>query len=157
MLAPAFTAAYVPLVSDYPAQIEIPSIALSAPVVPVGINSVGEIAVPDGASNAVGWYQHGAIPGHTGNAIMDAHVFAAFENLRYAKVGDEIRVKDGNGEEQRFVITDSRVYAVSEVPMQELVHGDAGKRLVLITCARKFSRALGTYTHRLVVIAQLVK
>ncbi|MFZ2886625.1 MAG: class F sortase [Minisyncoccia bacterium] len=156
-LAPAFADEYVPSAGDYPARIRIPSIKLDSPIQHVGLTSGGAIDVPDGSTNLVGWYAGGAIPGEYGNAIMDAHVFAAFKNLHFANVGDEISIENANGERQRFVISDARVYALSEVPMADMVHADAGRRLVLITCAGKFNFSLGTYSHRLVVYANLIE
>ena len=156
-LAPAFAADFAAEPAEYPARISIPSIRLDTQVIPVGLNAAGEIDVPDGSTRNVGWYRYGKLPGDLGNAIFDAHVFAAFKDLRYAKIGDEITVTDAQGIERRFVITDSRVYPVSDVPMTDIVLNESSRGLVLITCARKFIPSLGTYSHRLVVSATLVE
>jgi LPXTG-site transpeptidase (sortase) family protein len=153
----SFFAEYIPNPTEYPARISIPSIELDSPVAYMGLNSVGEIDVPDGTSNSVGWYKHGTVPGNLGNAIMDAHVYAAFNNLRYAKIGDEIFVETAGGDRLRFIVSDSRVYSLAEVPMEQIVHSNDSRQMVLITCARRFSPVLGTYTHRLVVTAQLAE
>lgn len=156
-LAPAFAADFSADPSDFPARIRIPSIKLDAPVQTVGLTSNGEIDVPSGATNNVGWYQYGKLPGDLGNAIFDAHVFAAFKNLRYAKIGDEISVTDAQGSTQRFRITASMVYPVSDVPMERIILDESARNLTLITCAKRFIPSLGTYSHRLVVTATLVE
>jgi sortase A len=156
MVGTSFATVYTPDPSEYPVRIVIPSIQLNAPVQHVGINSLGEMDVPDGTTPNVGWYQYGPLPGDLGNAVMDAHVFAAFKKLRYAKIGDEISVVTAGGAAKRFLITDSRVYPVSDVPMQAIFSGES-EGLVLITCARKFLPHLNTYSHRLVVSATLIE
>ncbi len=157
MVGASFAASHVPNPSEYPTRLIIPSINLNAPVQLVGINARGEMDVPDGRTSNVGWYQYGNLPGDIGNAVVDAHVFAAFKNLRYAKVGDEIRVVNASGATQRFIITDTRVYPFSEVPMEGIFHDESHRGLVLITCAKKFLPSLNTYSHRLIVSATLVE
>lgn len=157
MVGESYATNYAPNPGDLPAHIAIPSIGLNSPVQQVGVNGAGEMDVPDGATSNVGWYKYGRLPGDLGNAVMDAHVYAAFKKLRYAKIGDEIRVTNAEGVEQRFVITDSRVYQASEVPMYDIFTDESHRGLVLITCARKFLPHANTYSHRLVVTATLVE
>jgi LPXTG-site transpeptidase (sortase) family protein len=142
---------------DFPRVLAIPSIKLNAPIVSVGINEKGEMDVPPGYSNAVGWYQYGTSPGEVGSAVIDAHVYAAFNNLRYVKVGSEIDVATANGKTLRFKVEDSRVYKLGEIPLDYLFSRTDAKRLNLITCAGKFIPSLNTYDHRLVVYATLVE
>lgn len=156
-IAPAFAAEFAADASEYPARIRIPSIGLNSPIQPVGVTSTGEMDVPDGSTNIVGWYKYGKLPGDLGNAVMDAHVYAAFKKLRYAQIGDEIRVTDASGNERRFLITDSRVYPHADVPMYGIFTDESHRGLVLITCAGKFLRSLDTYSHRLVVTATEIK
>ncbi len=156
-LASAFAADFSADPTEYPARISIPSIKLNTPIVPVGLTSNGEMDVPSGATRNVGWYQYGKLPGDLGNAVFDAHVFAAFKNLRYAKIGDEITITDAQGVAQRFRITESSVYAVSDVPMEHIILDESARKIVLITCAKKFIRSTGTYSHRLVVTATLIE
>lgn len=152
-IASAFAADFSSDPSEFPARIRIPSIGLDTPVIPVGLTANGEIEVPNGSTKNVGWYQYGKLPGDLGNAVFDAHVFAAFKNLRYAKIGDIISVVDAQGIEQRFRITSSVVYPVSDVPMENIILDESSRNIVLITCAKKFIRSMNTYSHRLVVTA----
>src|ERR1043166_9395149 len=89
-----------------PTRLSIPSINLQAPIVPVGTNEKGEMDVPDGDTNDVGWYKRGTTPGQEGSAVLDAHVFAALSNLRYAKAGDDVYVTNEAGQKLHFRVTD---------------------------------------------------
>jgi len=156
-IAPAYAADFSADPTEFPARIRIPSIGLNAPVQPVGVTANGEMDVPNGATNNVGWYQYGKLPGDFGHAVFDAHVFAAFKNLRYAKIDNEISVINADGVEQRFRITSSVVYPVSDVPMEHIILDESARTIVLITCARKFIPSMNTYSHRLVVTATLIE
>ncbi|OGG60567.1 hypothetical protein A2765_05290 [Candidatus Kaiserbacteria bacterium RIFCSPHIGHO2_01_FULL_56_24] len=141
---------------DNPSRLIIPSIKLDTNVQEVGITSNGEMDVPNGNTNNVGWYRYGTIPGDLGSAVMDAHVYAAFAKLRYVKVDDDIYVVNAKGEKLHFRVIDSRVYALDELPLQQIFNDQDGRHLNFITCARKFIRSLNTYSHRLVVYTELV-
>jgi sortase (surface protein transpeptidase) len=111
--------------------------------------------VPPGHSNDVGWYKNGTIPGNVGSAVIDAHVYAAFEKLRYVKVGSEVIVENANGERLKFVVNDSRVYKLGELTSGMLFGRRDARRLNLITCAGQPTADGNTYTHRLVVYTTL--
>lgn len=147
----------IPQNSAYPERILIPAIGLNSPVIQVGVNTLGEMDVPDGSSNNVGWYKHGTIPGTTGSAVMDAHVFAAFKKLKKAQVGDRIYVLNGRGETVTFKIISSKVYPRAEVPMETIFTDVRGSYLNLITCEGRYSIRDATYSDRRVVYAELVQ
>jgi LPXTG-site transpeptidase (sortase) family protein len=138
-------------VTAHPVRLIIPSIGLNAPIESVGLNEKGEMDVPDGNSTDVGWYRGGTIPGNIGSAVIDAHVYAAFEKLRYLKVGSEVYVENSAGERLTFTVNDSRVYQLGELTSGMLFGKKDGRRLNLITCAGEPTTDGSTYTHRLVV------
>lgn len=138
-----------------PVRLIIPSIGLSAPIESVGLNEKGEMDVPDGNSHEVGWYKYGTIPGNVGSAVIDAHVYAAFEELRYLKVGQSVIVENANGERLEFTVDDSRVYKLGELTSGMLFGKRDTRRLNLITCAGEQTPDGSTYTHRLVVYTKL--
>jgi len=142
--------------SDYPVELMIPSINLDVPVINVGVNAKGEMDVPDGNTQNVGWFQDGTIPGHVGSAVLDAHVFAALKNLRYAKVNDDVYVKTKSGNILHFRIEESTLYKTPQVPLKMLFNRDDKARLNLITCAGKLTKDRSTYDHRLIDYAVLV-
>jgi LPXTG-site transpeptidase (sortase) family protein len=154
-VAPDLPTAKIPTHEESrPVRVIIPSIGLNDPLEPMGLNSVGELDVPDGTTNNVGWWKDGPLPGEIGSAVFDAHVYAAFKELRYVKIGDDIHVQTADGRKLRFVVTDTRVFTLEEIT-SEILFGDKGKRqLNLITCAGKYMKDRATYDHRLVVFTE---
>lgn len=142
--------------SPYPSKLSIPAIQLGSPVVPVALNSKGEMDVPGGDTNNVGWYAGGVLPGERGTAVMDAHVFAAFKNLSSIKVGDDLYVDTGDNRRLHFVVRAAETYALSELTPDMLFQKTDGRHLNLITCAGSLTADRTTYDHRLVVYAELV-
>jgi len=142
--------------SPYPTRLSIPAIQLSSRVISVNVNSKGEMDVPSGNTNNVGWYAGGVLPGERGAAVMDAHVFAAFKNLNSAMVGDDLYVETADGRRLHFVVRDARVYALSELTPDMLFQQTDERRLNLITCAGSLTADRTTYDHRLVVYTELV-
>src|SRR5258708_3642379 len=109
------TSSSVPVQSKYPVRLVIPSIKLDTRVINVGLNEKGEMDVPNGKTKDVGWYKDGIIPGNTGAAVIDAHVFAAFSNLRYLKVGSDVYVITAQNKKLHFVVTESTVFKLHEL------------------------------------------
>ena len=141
--------------SAEPVRLIIPSIGLSAPVESVGENAKGEMEVPNGSSVDVGWYKQGTIPGNFGSAVIDAHVFAAFQKLQNLKVGSEVYVENADGDRLKFVVNDTQVYKLGELTSNMLFAKRDARRLNLITCAGEPTADGTTYTHRLVVYTTL--
>lgn len=146
-----------PKADPRPAQLRIPSISLHSPVAHMGINSKGDMDVPDGSTNQVGWYKDGTLPGAQGSAVLAAHVYAAFKNLHKVQYGSDIYVEAADGSVQHFRVAEIKLYPLADLSPDELFNRSDAKRLTLITCAGAFSKKLGTYDHRLVVYATLVE
>jgi LPXTG-site transpeptidase (sortase) family protein len=138
-----------------PTALFIPAINLNAPIVPVGTDASGQMAVPSAQSGAVGWYAYGTLPGEMGSAVLDAHVFAAFTHLSQLRPGDDIYVARGSAL-LHFRVESMRTYGLSSLSPTMLFGASDARRLNLITCAGAFIPSLGTYDHRLVVYATLV-
>ncbi len=139
-------------------RLSIPSISLNNAVVPVGVNAKGEMDVPSGSSGNVGWYKDGTVPGDTGSAVFDAHVFAAFAKLNRLKVGSDMYV-DSGGARLHFVVRSSKLYALSAMDhtvAESIFNQTGGKYLNLITCAGSLTADHSTYDHRLLIRAELV-
>ena len=137
-----------------PVHLSIPAAGIEAPVVRVGTTAGGDMAVPSGTTNNVGWYERGTLPGNAGSAVLDAHVFAALKNLHKAEVGDDIYIETATGR-LHFVVEEVVTHALADVPRQKLFNRADRSRLNLITCAGTYSAESGTYDHRLVVYAVL--
>ena len=138
-----------------PVRLIIPSIGLDSKIVNVGVNSKGEMDVPGGDTDNVGWYQGGTVPGRSGSAVIAAHVFAAFERLDELRVGTEIYVETKNGTKLHFVVEEAKTYLLGNLAPSFLFSRNDARRLNLITCAGTFIQSKDTYDHRLVVYAKL--
>ncbi len=139
-----------------PVRVSIPSISLNSPVVGVGQNEKGEMDVPGGKTNNVGWYKYGTVPGNPGSAVLDAHVFAAFSELKYVKKGSDIYVTTADGMKLHFVVSHVQTYALSDLSPETLFAPSGERLLNLITCAGSPTADGSTYTHRLVVYTKFV-
>lgn len=147
--------------SSGPSRIEIPSIALDAPVEPVSYTLDKRQVTWQTADKAVGWHSSSAMPGHQGNAVMSGHNATrgtkVFRNLDKVKIGDAITVTV-DGRRYDYVVTDRVVFLemfVSDKRRAENARwlGQFGdQRLTLVTCYPRF-----TNTHRLVVVAHPVE
>lgn len=140
---------------QYPTRLMIPSIKLDVPIENVGVSEKGEMGVPDGKTNKVGWYAPGTVPGKRGSAVLAAHVYAAFKKLRYALPGTDIYIVTQDGETLHFIVEESMVYPLADVPRETLFNRSDSARLNLITCAGKYNAKLGTYEKRLIAYARL--
>lgn len=144
-------------IADKPTWIMAPSIGLFSPMQGVGINEKGEMDVPPGDSNNVGWYEYGALPGQHGTAVLDAHVFAAFRNLNQVKPGEYIYIFMQSGRILSFKVTEAALYDLSTLSPYTLFEPyNSTKKINLITCAGNWSPYAATYSHRLIVSAELV-
>lgn len=143
--------------SSRPVRLLIPSISLDTPIVDVGVNSKGEMDVPSGKTNNVGWYEDGTIPGDFGSAVLDAHVFAAFHRLRELRKGADVYVTQEDGSKLHFRVSYREVYPLHDVPLVRLFEANDARHLNLITCAGSLTRDHSTYDHRLIVYTTLVE
>ena len=140
-----------------PVRLVIPSIHLNARIQGVGVTAQGAMAVPSGASKLVGWYKYGVVPGQTGSAVIDAHVFAAFSKLKYLKPGADVYVIMTDGSTRHFAVSAAKTFALAALsPQQQLFRSTQTADLNLITCAGSLTRDHSTYDHRLVVYTTLV-
>lgn len=138
-----------------PVYIYIPSIKLLTHVQGVGIDKKGNMDVPPGKTNNVGWYQYGVTPGNIGTAVLDAHNTAAFKNLNSLPVGADIYIFTSRSEWLHFTVTDAKTYAVNKLSPSTLFASAQSPQINLITCAGKLF-GNGEASHRLIVSAKLI-
>jgi LPXTG-site transpeptidase (sortase) family protein len=143
-----------------PVRLSIPSLNVSAPVVPVGIKPDRSMEIPD-ASEA-GWYELGPQPGQKmGSTVIAGHVDhkgqeGVFIGLRRLEVGAEVSVFDADGTQHRFVVSERYQVDKDELPARELFRVTGDPVLTLITCGGKFSSRKRSYSDNIVVRAVLV-
>lgn len=146
----------VPIPVLTPLEMEIPSIGVKAPVVPVGTEADGKMQSPTGAVD-IGWWQ-GRKPG-TGNALFAAHVnwngaLGSFYRLKELKEGDEIIVR-GHGRTMTYRVAWVRNFG-GGIDATDLLGNKSGEQVAtLITCGGQFDRSIGHHLERVVARAVL--
>ncbi|HET9290647.1 MAG TPA: class F sortase [Actinomycetes bacterium] len=142
-----------------PVRLVIPAIGVATPLVRLGLEPDGGMAVP-GDFGRAGWFAEGPAPGQVGPAVIAGHVDsrtgpAVFYRLRDLRPGDQIRVVRADGSHVRFVVEGTRSYPKDGFPTGAVFGPVPGAALRLITCAGDFDRARGSYRDNLVVFARL--
>ncbi|MEU8255406.1 class F sortase [Micromonospora inaquosa] len=150
------------LARSAPTSIEIPRIGVDATIMSLGTNPDGTVQVPalDQADQA-GWYEPGASPGETGNAVIVGHVDSAalgpavFFDLGALTPGDAITVRRADGVPATFTVDSVKSYPKTAFPT-ELVYGPSDRpSLRMVTCGGQFDEAAKSYPDNIVVFATM--
>ncbi len=149
------------LTQSEPVQIDIPDIAVSSPLVDLGLNDDGTLEVPVTYAKA-GWFTGGNRPGDPQGppAVIAGHVDdhtgpAVFFRLRELAAGDEVHVTRADGTVAVFAVTGAQQYAKDAFPADQVYAPVDDSQLVLITCTGAFDEAARSYEDNLVVRATL--
>jgi hypothetical protein len=140
-----------------PVQIEIPSIGVDAPIVPLGLNPDRTLEVPSDFGDA-GWWTGGPRPGERGPAVIAGHVDsytgpAVFFRIADLRPGARIAVVRRDGTRARFAVIGSEHYPKAQFPTARVYGRTRDAQLRLITCSGVFDRASGHYLDNTVVYA----
>jgi sortase (surface protein transpeptidase) len=144
----------------YPAYLTIPALGVQAKVEHVGVDNLGNMAIPSDPNNAA-WFQPGTVPGNVGNAVVDGHLDwygipqGIFYYLSSLKSGDRLYVRDDNGIDRAFVVTQQLVCIYNNCPLQDTFGTTSLTRLNLITCAGVFNTSSQNYNKRLIVYSEM--
>ena len=147
-----------------PTSIEIPRIGVNATIMSLGTNPDGTVQVPPlEQADKAGWYEPGASPGETGNAVIVGHVDSAklgpavFFDLGSLVPGDTITVP-ANGRAAGDLPVDSvRSYPKTAFPT-DLVYGPNDRPgLRVVTCGGQFDETVRSYLDNVVVFATLTQ
>jgi sortase (surface protein transpeptidase) len=155
--APAVTGAR--LGPAAPVRIDIPSIAVSAPVDPVGLDPDGSLQAPKDFGHA-GYYTGRPTPGEIGPAVIEGHLDstrrpAVFYRLGRLRGGDEVAVTRADGTRPVFVVDRLEEHRKDAFPTEEVYGPVPEATLRLITCAGTFDRKARRYRGNLIVFAHL--
>ncbi|UQA97707.1 class F sortase [Streptomyces halobius] len=149
-----------PLPRSAAARVTIPSIKVSAPVIPVGLDKDGWIAAPPPKNpRLAGWYKDAPAPGENGTAVVVGHVDnfsgpAVFYGLGGLKKGNTIRVTREDGRTVVFEVYGIQVFAKKDFPSRQ-VYGATGRpELRVLTCGGGYSANSG-YAGNVVVFARM--
>jgi sortase family protein len=136
-----------------PVRIELPSLGVGAPIVPVAVSRDGALAVPENPQ-VVGWWSGGGEP-----LVLDGHVDTAaagpgaFFHLVDLTAGDTVGLTGADGAEHRFRVTEVRDYPKPTLPSEVF---RPAARLVIITCGGHFDRRTLQYVDNIVAYADPV-
>lgn len=144
-----------------PDRIEIPAVALSAPVIPaehtfteVEGSTFGQWLAPD--FEAAGWHPDSALLGEAGNTVINGHHNVhgeVFADLVDVKEGDLIQVFS-RGRVYEYIVTNRMILpetfmdAATRLENARWLARSDDVRLTLVTCWPRES-----YTHRLILVA----
>ncbi|WP_433535426.1 class F sortase [Micromonospora sp. CA-249363] len=150
------------LTRSAPTTIEIPRIGVHATVMSLGTNPDGTVQVPPlEQADQAGWYEPGASPGETGNAVIVGHVDSAklgpavFFDLGSLVPGDTITVQRADGQPATFRVDSVKSYPKTSFPT-ELVYGPNDRPgLRVVTCGGQFDETVRSYPDNVVVFATL--
>jgi LPXTG-site transpeptidase (sortase) family protein len=142
-----------------PVRLQIPAIALSASVIPLGLNGDGSLQVPTSYTET-GWFTGGPEPGERGAAVIAGHVDstsgpAVFYRLRALRRGDDITVVVKGSSVVHFTVTSLRQVPKTRFPTGLVYRRTTKPTLRLITCDGAFDQATGHYVDNLIVFAKL--
>lgn len=138
-----------------PSTLAINDLGISQGVLPVGLNDDGTMEVPDVSD--IGWYLHGATPGHPGATVLVAHVWwhktaGPFHRLGGLEPGARIEVGGEDGTIHDYTVTKRTMYDKDKLP-GDLWRKSGPETLVLITCGGTLNQATRRYESNIVVYA----
>ena len=142
-----------------PVRLVIPAIGVATPLVRLGLEAGGAMAVPDDFGRA-GWFAEGPQPGQLGPAVIAGHVDsrtgpAVFYRLRDLRAGNAVLVERADGTRLRFVVERAQSFPKTGFPTGAVFGPVPSAALRLVTCTGDFDRARGSYRDNLVVFARL--
>ncbi len=141
-----------------PVTVRVGGIEIEAPVVPVGVESDGQMEIPTDVDE-IGWYSFGPAPGEQGSAVLAGHVSSraqgrgVFYDLKRVAPGDAVEVEHEDGTTTSYSVVAVRTIDKGELPTDEIFSRDGEPILTLITCGGSFSRSLNSYDSNVVVVA----
>lgn len=151
------TPARVP--ASHPVRIVIPSIGVSAPVTPVGLDRHNALQMPPlSAHNLAGWYKNSVTPGQTGASVIAGHVDSTtgpsvFFGIRNLKPGDKIFITGADRHQVTFKAQWVQEASKSAFPTQAVYGKVPYPALRLVTCGGPFDNATGHYLDNVIVYA----
>jgi len=150
-----------PLPPSTPVLIQIPAVAVKAPVLRLGRNSDGTVQVPPlDDHNLAGWYDGSPMPGQKGSSVVLGHVDnytgpSVFFSIKTLRRGDEIDIVRADGTVAAFAVDGVQRVAKALFPSKDVYGNVPYSSLRLITCGGPFDADRGQYLDNIVVYAHL--
>lgn len=150
------------LPASAPVRLLAPSIGVDTPLIQLGRQPDGEVAVPPGAlGSPAGWYTGSVAPGAAGSAVILGHVNAigtpvgVFYRLHELAPGAQVTVVRADRTAAVFAVDRVDVYHKAAFPTVEVYRNADRAEVRLITCGG-YDPATGEYLDNTVVYAHLV-
>lgn len=130
----------------------IPSLYVSAPVVPQGVNSSNEMSLPDNLHHVGLLETTSPLDADAGSTLIAGHVTAggnpgALYFLGRVQPGASVSTVDDDGERTDWVVTSVRNFHKTSLPA-DLFDTDGERKLTLVTCGGQIIRTPdGRWTH----------
>ncbi len=149
--------AYRSLEASAPVRLEIPSLGVDAPIVPIEVDDAAVLDPPDDPVQ-VGWWKRSAEPGaRDGQTVIAGHAVrtggGSLDEVRSLRRGQPVDLTTRRGT-MRYRVEGVRVYDQPELARRaaELFGQGAGAgRLVLVSCTDWNG---SSYDHNVVVLAR---
>ncbi|KYH45653.1 class F sortase [Branchiibius sp. NY16-3462-2] len=144
-----------------PVSVSIPAIDVQLPLIELGLQSDGTLAVPSGAQVGKGaWFTGSPTPGAPGPAVVEAHVTTTtgrgpFFRLASLTAGDRASVRLADGSSVLFTVYRVARYPKNAFPTGDVYGNTTGPELRLITCGGQFDRSTGHFDDNTVVYARV--
>jgi sortase (surface protein transpeptidase) len=144
-----------------PVRVRIPAIDVDSPLLHLGLDADGAIAVPAGDDiDLAAWFDGSPRPGEDGPAVIEGHVdspngASVFYDLSALEPGHEIQVDREDGSSLTFVVEKVEAYPKDEFPTSRVYANTDGPELRVITCGGDWDPAVGHYEDNTVVFARL--
>lgn len=154
----------VPVVEEAlaPVRLRLPAVGIDMPVTDVGVESNGQMQLPEDPAIA-GWYRYGADADSTsGNVVLAAHVDAGgypigpLASVRELVPGEAIEVEAADGTSRAYVLESVTYYEKAALPVDQLFARDGDSALIMITCGGPFDSSTGRYRDNVVAVAKPV-
>ncbi|MFK5584023.1 MULTISPECIES: class F sortase [unclassified Serinicoccus] len=146
-----------------PVEVRIPSISVTSPLHPLGLNDDGTLAVPTGDRvDEAAWYDGSPTPGELGPTVIEGHVTgpggreSIFFDLGALEPGDTAEVERADGRTVTFEVYRVDQFAKDAFPTVDVYGPTDEAELRLITCGGEFDEATGHHVDNTVVYARMI-
>jgi sortase (surface protein transpeptidase) len=148
--------------ASVPVRLEIPAIGVDTPLMSLGLNADGTVAVPPLTAGApAGWYRNLRTPGEVGPAVILGHVDTAhdgpavFYRLKDLRAGDTATVRRADGTAAVFTVQRIVEVPKSDFPTDDVYGPVDFPALRLVTCGGTFDHLRHEYRGNILVYATL--
>jgi hypothetical protein len=140
-----------------PTHLSMPSLSISMDVVPVGVDSSGDLVIPSDSDQA-GWYQFG--PGlfePAGSVVLASHIdswngIGPFSQIKDAAAGASIVLTAGDRSET-FTVTQVQQAPKAGENMASIFSTTGPPHLTMVTCGGVFNNSTGHYADNVILTA----